>query len=178
MNKYFLSLALVLCIGNAFGQDTQIHDDVNLMFEHINKFFNQYSDRIQTLQENSSLTPANEAETHDFVIWHGLFLIAMFRLNQQVACLIEKETAQEQVAMIWQALYPVFTLFEPSVYVDGINEALEWIQEHGNEAWTPTDSPEAYIPEASWAEARAQVTQGYSALLLELRRAAETFAAQ
>lgn len=173
-------LAMLLCMPAALSATDAskpatraelFHDshDIAFMMETCNTHLSTLNpERVEeAIQSGALIEPANDTEDEHMVIAYGSFLVALFRMHQQAACMLD-DNARVAVFTIWQSMGGLFQLFSKDVQLSALGEVLEWINDHRDDAWHPGDDVTQFKPEAEWATLREQAANVFAAFIYQL----------
>ncbi len=148
------------------------HFDYAAMMQYSAQKFEQFAERIQAFvasQNDEGITLTNEDEQTDFVIAYGYFLIALFRMRQEAACIIDENAASIPSA-VWGSMGPLFSIFPKDLQIEALGEIIEYIQDNGNDEWAATERLELYKPSSEWAALRAEVSDNFVQFLKDIAK--------
>lgn len=129
---------------------------------------NQFGPRLEAIMEqggDARLVPANDDEKMALVVSFTYFLIAVARMHQETACLIEQKNALEMLNMIWSQGCAIFGLMPQELQHAAVDMAMEWIEQHGESEWHPVENVELYRSVSEWDVLRAGSAQQYCQFL-------------
>lgn len=146
---------------------TGSHFDYSAMMLYSSKKLEQFAPHLEALvnaQDGQSIMLSGQDEQADFVIAYAYFIIALFRMRQEAACVLDEQAA-EIPSKIWSSTGPIFSVFEKELRLEALGEVIEYIQEHGDDAWQATEHLELYRPSSEWSALRADVSQNFEQFL-------------
>lgn len=129
---------------------------------------NHFGPRLEAIMEQTGethLTPANKDEEVALNFAFTYFLIAVARMQQEAACLLEQKEANEMLNTIWAQGSAIFGLMPEELQRSAIIMAIEWLEQHGDDVWAPADHEELYKTELEWYVVRSQAVQQYCVFL-------------
>ncbi len=142
---------------------TGSHFDYAAMMQYSAHKFEQFAPRIEALvasQSDEEVRLTSEDEQTDFVVSYAYFLIALFRMRQEAACIIDENAATVPSA-VWGSMGPLFAIFPKDLQVEALGEVIEYIQDNGDDDWAAKERLELYRPSAEWAALRAEVSENF-----------------
>lgn len=123
---------------------------------------NQFGSRLEEIMNQgggTKLVPADDNEKMALVIAYTYFLIAITRIRQEVVCLADQTNAQQLVDFLWKGGAELYTVLPEDVRREAISIVMEWIEQHGEDEWRPTENIEQYIDMSEYSELRRIVAQ-------------------
>lgn len=125
-----------------------------------------FGERIQEIAgTDGKLVPANDEEKMALVFSFGYFLMAVARMQQEAACLNDTEQGYEMVRNVFEQGCTVFSVVPEELQAAGVRLALDWIEEHAEDSWQPTEHMDMYKPFSELPAARSQAVKYYYKLL-------------
>lgn len=175
MRLHMLALTLICSFGLA-AQESQEPTmieidsfDYGMMIQASSALLNNtFGARLQALVEKGEdikLIPTNDEEKLVLAISYVYFLTAMTRMQQEAACLHDDANAFKTVQTIWEQGSSIFGLMPEEVQSEAIRVALQWIEEHADEAWEPSEHAELYKDSAELPALRLAAAQKFHEFL-------------